>query len=496
MVYKGRTKGTLFRSLFMLFLCTGLLPLVVMGIILVIGSGALTLVHYLAIGISLTAIVLLVSLMGAKKLSRDISRPMSQLAQGATEIARGNFSHLIEVDTKGEIGRVAKLFNYMTKELRRLNDMNLNEIIVERTKTATIIRNIADGVIVTDLKNKILVLNSVAEQWFGVKEKNVINNLIDEFISNNRLLDLIKKVAANGDKESPTVEIPIKLTGQWKESVLAAKAARVVHEDNTVLGIVTILRDITREKEIDRMKTELVSMVAHELRSPLTSVSGFSELLLDKSTTRNQAREYATIILNESNRLSDLINKFLDISKIESGKSQAKKSPISLLDTVETVLSTNIHLAERKGISVTVKMPDDLALVYADPAMMDQVMLNLVSNALKYSPENSAIEIVATQNDRNVQLSVIDSGYGISKESLPHIFEKFYRVTDHEKVREVTGSGLGLALVKQILEIHGGTITVKSKLGEGSAFTFTLPRMKGNNTNLLTRKEEETAGMV
>ena len=145
----------------------------------------------------IVAIVIIVSIIAARKLSNNITLPMSQLAQGATEIARGNFSHLIQIDSKSEIGRVAKLFNYMTTELRRLNDMNLYKIIVEKTKTATIIRNIADGVIVTDQKNNILVLNSVAELWFGVKEKKAINKSIDESIKNKKLLKLIKNVAEN-----------------------------------------------------------------------------------------------------------------------------------------------------------------------------------------------------------------------------------------------------------------------------------------------------------
>ncbi len=496
LVPKRRTKGTLFRSLFLFFVCIGSLPVVVTAVLLFIADSELSDATIVAFGLAALIFVTAASSLISRRLANSISRPMSQLAQGATEIARGNFSHLIKIDAKGEIGRVAKLFNYMSTELRRLNDMNLYKIIVEKTKTATIIKNIADGVIVTDPKNNILVLNSVAELWFGVKEETAINNSIDSFIKNKKLRGLIKNVAENGEKESPTVEIPIKLAGQWKESVLAAKAARVLHEDNTVLGIVTILRDITREKEIDRMKTELVSMVAHELRSPLTSVSGFSELLLDKDTTKDQAQEFASIILKESNRLSDLINKFLDISKIESGKSQAKKSPINLLDTVDSIKATQQHVAERKKISIEIAAPEELALIYADPAMMDQAFLNLISNAIKYSPENSKVTIRVQENADTIQIAVQDTGYGISKDSLPHIFEKFYRVTDHEKVREITGSGLGLPLVKQILEIHGGTISVKSTLGEGSTFTVTLPIIKNQVTHPIKQKEEETARAI
>ena len=490
-----KKNGTLFRNLLSTMLIIGFLPIIIFLIHLFFNIESIGYKNIIIYGVLLFIAEASLSYIIALKLSQRVTRPMSQLAEGATEIARGNFQHRIKIDEKGEIGKVAKLFNYMTTEVQRLHDMNLNEIIVEKTKTKTIIRNVADGVIVTDLDKNILVLNSVAEKWFNVHETEAVNNPIDQFIKNKELLSLIDKVVARENGTEP-VEIPIKFAGQTKQSFLAAKSARVALEDGGILGIATILRDITREKEIDRMKTELVSMVAHELRSPLTSVSGFSELLLDKDTTKEQAEEYASIILKESNRLSDLINKFLDISKIESGKSQAQKSVMNLSDTIEIVTSTNMHIAERKGIRVNVDVQEDLGTVYADPAMMDQVVLNLFSNAIKYSPENSEVKIKAKENNDTIEISVIDQGYGIPKESLPKIFKKFYRVTEHEKVREITGSGLGLSLVREILEIHGGSIKVSSRLGKGSTFTFTLPLSDNQINHSIDQKEEETAGVT
>jgi signal transduction histidine kinase len=239
---------------------------------------------------------------------------------------------------------------------------------------------------------------------------------------------------------------------------------------------VTILRDITREKEIDRMKTELVSMVAHELRSPLTCISGFSELLLDNSITRDQSEEYAQIILKESNRLSDLINKFLDISKIESGKSQMQKTPVDLKMLIEKVLDFNSQLAEKKQIRVRFDAPLEVPMLNLDRDMMEQAILNLYSNAIKYSPEHASVTIRLLDNEKDVTIEVEDTGFGISEKSLQHIFEKFYRVTDNDKVMDITGSGLGLALVKEIVEIHGGKIKVKSELGKGSTFSLALPK--------------------
>ncbi|MBN1350254.1 HAMP domain-containing protein [candidate division KSB1 bacterium] len=424
---------------------------------------------------SIFGLAVLLAAGGAFYLSRKISRPISDFAKSATSIARGNFTHRVNVNSNDEIGKLAKIFNYMTTELQRLHEMNLNKIISEKNKTETIIKNIADGVIVTDPDNRILVLNSVAENWFGLKEREVMQHPLENFIHDEELVSLIKNIRNSCSNHSSALEIQLKPTKTRRDIILQAKAARVVRNKDDLIGIVTILRDITREKEIDRMKTELVSMVAHELRSPLTSISGFSELLLDQNLSEEQSKEYAEIILKESNRLGDLINKFLDISKIEAGKSQINREPTSIKEIIDKVVDLNIHQAGRKKLSIDINISPEIPLVLVDKEMISEVVLNLFSNAIKYSPEKANVNIVVTHADGFLQIAVRDTGYGISKESLPKIFNKFYRVDDDENVRDTTGSGLGLALVKEIVELHGGSVHVKSKLGEGSTFTVKLP---------------------
>ncbi|MDZ7271964.1 MAG: cell wall metabolism sensor histidine kinase WalK [candidate division KSB1 bacterium] len=489
MTARHSTNGTLFRWFYGALLTAGLVPILLFVVFAVLGGHPLPVAWIVGAALGALAVVAGVGLVVARQLTRAVAEPLARLAEGATEIARGNFSHRIEVDSRGEVGRLAKLFNYMTTELRRLNEMNLSQIIAERTKTSTIIRNIADGVIVTDPQDRVLVFNSAAERWFGVKEEDLLQQPIGQFIKNRKLLNLLRKVGDGHQDEGPPVEITVKPPGEWRERTLAAKAARVFQQDRTLIGTVTILRDISREKEIDRMKTELVSMVAHELRSPLTSISGFSELLLDRSTTKAQAMEYASIILKESNRLGELINKFLDISRIESGKVQPKKVPLNLGDAARTAVVTNAPVAQRKGIVLRATVADRLPEIQADPGMVDQVLLNLLSNAIKYSPPNTEVEVRVTATPRGVQLTVVDHGYGIPEKALPHIFDKFYRVTDDERVREVTGSGLGLSLVKQIVDVHGGTIAVSSKVGEGTTFVVTFPVTGATQASAVEQKE-------
>ncbi len=422
-------------------------------------------------------LTLVLAAAGAFYFSKRISRPITHLIQSATEIARGNFLQKVSVEYDDEVGRLAKIFNYMTTELRRLKEMNLNEIINERNKTKTILKNIGDGVIVTDSSNKILLINTVAEWWFGLKNSSfTAQRSIDEVLSNKDLIQFIRETNNNGENRVQSIEIQLEPRDGWKSLVLQARAARILNEKSELVGIVTVLRDITREKEIDRMKTELVSLVAHELRSPLTCIAGFSELLMDNTVTREQSDEYAEIILKESNRLGDLINKFLDISKIEAGKSQVQKTPVDMKMLIEKVLDFNSQLAEKKKIRVSFESPAEVRSIMVDRDMIEQVILNLYSNAVKYSPEQAKVTVRLFDGDKELTVEVEDSGYGISETSLPHIFEKFYRVTDNEKVLEITGSGLGLALVKEIVEIHGGKIKVESTLGKGSNFSFILLR--------------------
>jgi PAS domain S-box-containing protein len=471
-------RNTLLRRLFLVSALVGTAPVVAVWVYLRLGDpsawaaeGGVPLLPFLGF----VFVALILAGLGAVYLSHRIKEPILHFIRSATEIARGNFSQKVEVSSEDEIGRLAKIFNYMTTELRRLNELNLHKIINEKNKTETIIKNIADGVIVTDPANRVIMLNSVAEQWFGIREKDVMHTPLEEFIPNEDLLEFIREVHTNGVMQKPNVEIPIRPRG-LKEIFLQARAARVVNNEGNLLGIVTILRDVTREKEIDRMKTELVSMVAHELRSPLTSISGFSELLLDRSVDSEQAHEYASIILKESNRLSDLINKYLDISRIESGRSQLKKVPLDVREVIEKVLDINRQQADKKNIKVAVDVPPTLTAVSADREMVEQVVVNLFTNAVKYSPENTEITIRVIERPAEVLVEVEDHGYGIPEKSLGKIFDKFYRVSENANVRDTAGSGLGLSLVKEIVEVHGGEITVRSEVGVGSTFAFTLPK--------------------
>ncbi len=467
-------RSKLFRKLFILIIAATILPLMIMAFFWLSQSNGKA--GLFPEFFSVIVLALILAGIVAFVVSRHITSPISDFAKSATEIARGNFSQEIKVTSNDEIGRLARLFNYMTTELRRLDNMNLAKIIAERNKTQTIIKNIADGVIVTDPAQRILLLNASAEKWLALREGEAFEKPLSDFIKEEKMLQIIKEATEGKSSNLPPVEIVLKSPGDWKPRVLQARAARVQQDNGDLIGIVTILRDITQQKEIDKLKTELVSMVAHELRSPLTSIAGFSELLMDPELSREQQEEYSSIILKEANRLGDLINKFLDISRIESGRIQPKKVPLDLTETVQMVVGNNSYLAAKKYIDVEIHAPDHVSPVMADSGMMEQVFLNLFSNAIKYSPEKTRVDFVIKENESEVIVEVHDQGYGIPPEAMGKLFEKFFRVTEHEAVRANTGSGLGLALVKQIVDLHNGKIIVESELGSGSIFSVYLPK--------------------
>ncbi len=424
--------------------------------------------------VSVFIIGILFTLLLGLLLSRWIDKPTNELIATATEVARGNFVKRIPTKKNQQLNRLIKLFNYMAEEMYNLQQIDIAEIVNEKNKTETILRNIADGVIVTDSQDRILVINAVAEKWFGLDEKDVIQKPIKQYIQNPHLIALLQEVK-NG-KLQCSAEFSFSILEEHEKKVFQANAARIHNQEDVFVGVVTVIRDVTKEKEADRIKTELVSMVAHELKSPLTSIYGFSELLLDAKLKDPKAEEYANVILTESTRLTDLINKYLDLSRLESGHTEIRINPFSLKQIVNKIIETYKGQTEKKKIRVIQEISENLPLAMGDQDMIEQVLLNLFSNAIKYSPPRSKIGIEVKEEEKNLIINVIDNGYGIPEEALPKIFNKFYRVADSEGSDEIEGSGLGLSLSKEIVERHGGTIKVTSRLGVGSVFSFTLPK--------------------
>ena len=268
----------------------------------------------------------------------------------------------------------------------------------------------------------------------------------------------------------------VELPGEESNLVVKARVSAVVDQGGNYIGRVLALRDVTAEREIADMKNEFVSTVSHELRTPLTSIKGYVDLILDGSAgevSEIQA-EFLGIVKENSDRLVELINEMLDISRIESGRVHLKIEPFDLAESVHGAVDTFRAMLSQSGHSITVSLSESLPQVAADRDRVGQVLVNLISNALKYSPGGGKVIVSAKPDGDNVKVSVTDEGLGISREDQKRLFTKFYRV-DTAMTREIGGTGLGLSICKTILELLGGSIGVTSKAAQGSTFWFTLP---------------------
>jgi len=249
----------------------------------------------------------------------------------------------------------------------------------------------------------------------------------------------------------------------------------VITASGEFLGAVAVFRDVSQEMEVNRAKTAFVSEVAHELRAPLTSIKGYVDLILeDQDYSLAEIYEMLGMVQSSSDRLSHLITDLLDVSRIEAGKVQFRQQPVDLVTAINGTTLTFQGQADAKQLELSLFVPDDLPLILGDRDRVIQVLTNLVSNAIKYTPDGGQVLVSAQAQKNMVRVDVADSGIGISPADQQRLFEKFFRA-DHPAVRQVPGTGLGLSIVKNIVEMHGGRLWVDSELGAGSTFSFTLP---------------------
>lgn len=340
-----------------------------------------------------------------------------------------------------------------------------------RDKIDAILKSVADGLIVTDVENRIILMNRFAEDLLGVRLNEVFNKPIDVVIKGKSLKN---RFAATLAGETCQISLDLEMPSQDKGEVRVIQALSSVAQskEGAKTGVITILRDVTKERELDRMKSEFISTAAHELRTPLTSVIGFTELLLDSEFEPLQQREFLSCIYEKAEVLSNIVDDLLDISRIESGRViYLEKAPCDINEAIRQLAAQ--YQRESNKHSFDVVLPEKPAEILADKGKIGQVLENLLSNAVKYSPKGGLIRITGAANGENYQASVEDEGIGMTPEQTKRIFEKFYRADASNTA--IGGLGLGMSIVKNIVEAHGGNIWVESQLGKGSKVTFSIP---------------------
>jgi two-component system, NtrC family, sensor histidine kinase KinB len=415
-------------------------------------------------------------------LAWQIAKPVQELSTAAAELSRQNFSHRLPDGRRDEFGMLYAAHNRTSEELGKYTALNVSRILAERNKLEAVVRSANDGILLLDDVGKILLVNPVFAGWFGIDAGSEGLLLHDIRVSNANAEHIASELEAfattntNGEMDNRPTEFRLKNDGELRELILRGTFTTVrQHETREHLASLLLLRNVTREVETDRMKTELVAVVAHELRSPLNSINGLAELISEGVLPPNDTAEFGRTIAAQSRKLAGIITKFLDLNRMESGKTDIRRIPVRVDEIVRSVLAVNAPLAHKKSITVQTTIPPVIPPVLGDPDFIGQAVLNLLSNAVKYSLSNTEIHISVVVKASELQVMVRDSGYGISESSQQHLFTKFFRAPDDPRVQNDTGTGLGLAFVKEIAEQHGGTVGVESRLNAGSTFWFTIP---------------------
>lgn len=404
-----------------------------------------------------------------------IGRPVHRLIEAANRIAKGDFDFKLSSNYADEIGNLTRVFNQIINQVRTFNQINIDKIIIERKKLEHIIEQMIEGILIVDPENNILMVNKSFADWYGLDKKEVLNKKLSSLSSLSIYYEMIKAIGWEKSTEFQRKKIINTTNNDKLPKVLEATAANIFTSGKTFLATSVYIRDISKEHEVDKLKSELLSIVAHELRSPMVSVIGFSEMLMEEDLDPELREEYLGIIHQESSRLSEFIDQFLDLTRIESGSLPLNCKDDNFTKTVQKVVKLYSSQAINKHIAMHTDFCDPMQVLYYDAVLMERAIGNYLSNAIKYSPAHSKISIRTYREGDTIGLEVADTGLGISKENLPRIFEKFYRVEQSSAVSGVKGSGLGLAFVKQVVEKHSGEVYAKSTLNKGSVFGMTLP---------------------
>jgi len=410
------------------------------------------------------SMAVLASLILSYVLSNVNSRNLTILAAGASRIGRGELGTRIPVLSSDELGELAHVMNDMTERM----EQQLERISTEKNRLDAILTGMGEGVMVTDQGGVITLVNPAFCSMFGTGPQVQGRQLLE--ISRHPALYAACREVLSDRKE------------RHQEITLPSGQATLVHwvpllEGSLLRGVVAVFHDISDLKKVERIRRDFVANVSHELRTPVTVIKGYAETLLSGDLADDPQRRdrFLGIIQNHAERLSSLVRDLLTLSELESGEMSMKPQMVQLEDAVKQALLLLGQRGEEKGVAMEWLGMAGPGCVMADRSRLDQVLINLLDNAVKYSPQGGKVTVQAFEEGGMVRVSVQDTGIGIPAKDLPRLFERFYRV-DEARSRDKGGTGLGLSIVKHIVQAHGGSVQVESAPGKGSTFSFTLPK--------------------
>ncbi|MCC3647402.1 PAS domain-containing protein [Cytobacillus oceanisediminis] len=416
-----------------------------------------------SLGLSLFLIILLGS-----RITARYTKPIESATQVAIELTKGNYRARTYEDQEDETGMLSKSINVLARNLQEM----VKSQEMQQDRLGALIENMGSGLILIDSRGYINLVNRPYKEVFNVNPSEYLYKLYYEVIEHKGITEVVEEIFMTEQKVKKQLIIPVNIERRYFE----VYGVPIIGTNDEWKGILLVFHDITELKKLEQMRKDFVANVSHELKTPITSIKGFSETLLDGAMENKQTlNDFLNIILKESDRLQSLIQELLDLSKIEKQGFSLSIQQLDLADVLEDVVAIMKGKAAEKEIVLEYKREDKPVYIEGDVHRLKQVFINIISNAISYTPNQGVVYISSANSDRTVLTEIRDTGIGIEAGEIPRIFERFYRV-DKARSRNSGGTGLGLAIVKHLVEAHKGTISVKSEVGKGTAFIIELPK--------------------
>ncbi|MFB6803389.1 two-component system histidine kinase PnpS [Peribacillus butanolivorans] len=417
-------------------------------------------------------VALIIILMLASKITSYYTRPIEEATMAAIELAKGNYRTRTFEQHSDETGMLTTSLNILARNLQETE--TAREMNQDRLET--LVENIGSGVLLIDSKGYTTLINREFKKSFGVNSATFLFQVFYSVIKDKEVISIIEEIFRTEKTIKRQVKIPLAIERKHFEIY----GAPIIGTHDEWKGILLIFHDITELKRLEQMRKDFVANVSHELRTPITSIKGFSETLLDGALKDEKTlKHFLSIILKESDRLQELIQELLNLSKMEQQEFVLKTGVVDITNVLGDIQEMLIGKLKEKEVSLEIKASSIPVFIEGESDRIKQVFINLITNALTYTPNGGWVTVNVTENEQTVDIIVQDSGIGIEEKELPRIFERFYRI-DKARSRDSGGTGIGLAIVKHIIEVHKGKIKVESTPGSGTTFTVTLNKsLKG-----------------
>lgn len=419
------------------------------------------------LSISFVLALIVIIILGTSITSR-YTKPIESATKVAMELAKGNYRARTYEDKVGETGMLSTSINILARNLQEM--MKAKEM--QQDRLTTLIESMGSGLILIDNRGYVSLINRAFKEVFHVKPEVYLYRLYYEVIEHREISDLVEEIFITEQQVKRYLRIPIGIDLKHFEVF----GAPIIGTNDVWKGTLLVFHDITELKNLEQTRKDFVANVSHELKTPVTSIKGFTETLLDGAKDDSKSLEaFLHIILAESDRLQQLIEELLELSRIEQHKFKLDIKEVNLGTLLKDSVTMLQKKAEDKSVSLNYLEDNDNVVIQGDLFRLKQVFINVINNAIMYTPQNGRIKIETEVKDDRVLVHISDTGIGIEKQEIPRIFERFYRV-DKARSRNSGGTGLGLAIVKHLIEAHQGTISVSSKVGTGTVFTISLKK--------------------